>query len=99
LTPSQSQKRLAWTRGKLVLMGEPLRDVVREINRYHRQKLVIADPALEQTEVGGVIDPATYDYRVIIRALGSRCPIVFDDSDPAVLVLRRSQAPECEASR
>jgi transmembrane sensor len=88
LTPKESEKRLAWMQGKLILTGEGLPEVVREINRYHRQKVVIGDPALEQVKMGGTIDPANNDYRVIVHALSAGCPIDIDDSDPAVVRLR-----------
>jgi transmembrane sensor len=88
LTPEESEKMVAWTRGKLILSGERLPEVIREINRYHRQKVVIADPALEQVKIGGTIDPATNDYRVIVRALSNNCPIDIDDTDPSVVRLR-----------
>jgi ferric-dicitrate binding protein FerR (iron transport regulator) len=64
-----------------------------EINRYHREKVVIADPALEQVKIGGTIDPSTNDYRVIVRALSNTCPIDIDDTDPSIVRLRRNRAP------
>lgn len=91
LSAMEAEKRLAWTTGRLVLTGEPLTDVIREINRYHRQQLVITDTVLENFKVGGTIDPATNDYRVIVRALGSNCPIVIDDSNPAFVRLAIDQ--------
>jgi ferric-dicitrate binding protein FerR (iron transport regulator) len=78
----------------LILTGERLPEVVRELNRYHRQKVVIADPALEQVKVGGTIDPATNDYQVIVRALSNGCPIDIDDTDPSVVRLSRGRAPD-----
>ncbi len=38
---------LGWRRGMLVFNGTPLAEAVREINRYNRRKIVIADPKLE----------------------------------------------------
>lgn len=100
LTPAEAEKRLAWMQGKLILTGERLPEVVHEINRYHRQKVVIADPELEQVRVGGTIDPATNDYRLIVRALSNSCPIDIDDSDPSVVRLRAGRAPkQCSATR
>jgi transmembrane sensor len=93
LTPEESEKKVAWTRGKLILTGERLPEVIHEINRYHRQKVVIADPALEQVKIGGTIDPATNDYRVIVRTLSNGCPIDIDYSDPSVVRLRSGRAP------
>jgi transmembrane sensor len=99
LTPEESEKKVAWTRGKLILTGERLPEVIHEINRYHRQKIIIADPALDQVRMGGTIDPATNDYRVIVRALSNGCPIDIDDSDPSVVRLRSGHASnQCSKS-
>jgi transmembrane sensor len=94
LTPEESEKKVAWTRGKLILTGERLPEVVREINRYHRQKVVIADAELEHMRIGGRIDPTTNDYRVIVRALSNACPIDIDDTDPSVVRLRSGRASD-----
>jgi transmembrane sensor len=47
----------SWRSGKLVFDGERLADVVAEMNRYSREKLEIADPALEERKVSGVFEP------------------------------------------
>jgi transmembrane sensor len=44
---------LSWRSGLLVFKGEPLIDVVREINRYTSITIEILDPALRQLEIGG----------------------------------------------
>jgi transmembrane sensor len=99
LTSGEAEKKLAWMHGKLILTGEQLPEVVSEINRYHREKIVIADPELEQVRVGGIIDPATNGYRVIVRALSNSCPIDIDDSDPSLVRLRTGRTPkQCSAT-
>jgi transmembrane sensor len=47
----------SWRTGKLVFDGERLAEVVAEMNRYSREKLEIADPALEGRKVSGVFEP------------------------------------------
>jgi transmembrane sensor len=47
----------SWRNGKLVFEGDRLADVVAEMNRYSREKLEIADPALEDRKVSGVFEP------------------------------------------
>ncbi len=47
----------SWRSGKLVFEGERLADVVAEMNRYSREQLVIAEPALQQRKVSGVFEP------------------------------------------
>jgi transmembrane sensor len=49
----------SWRSGRLVFDGERLADVVAEMNRYSREKLEIADPALEGKKVSGVFEPTT----------------------------------------
>jgi transmembrane sensor len=49
----------SWRTGKLVFDGERLADVVDEMNRYSREKLVIGDPALEGRKVSGVFEPTS----------------------------------------
>jgi transmembrane sensor len=100
LTPEESEKKIAWTHGKLILTGERLPEVVSEINRYHRQKVVIADAALEHVRIGGRIDPATNDYRVIVRVLSNECRIDIDVTDPSVVKLRSARTPNpCPPTR
>ena len=47
----------SWRSGNLVFEGERLADVVAEMNRYSREQLVIAEPALQQRKVSGVFEP------------------------------------------
>jgi transmembrane sensor len=47
----------SWRSGKLAFEGDRLADVVAEMNRYSREKLEIADPALEDRKVSGVFEP------------------------------------------
>ena len=46
----------AWTRGQLVFHGEPLREVIAEINRYTNDRVVLTDPAAGSIPVYGVIN-------------------------------------------
>jgi transmembrane sensor len=94
LSPAQADARLAWTRGLLYLVNAPLIEVVREINRYHSRKIVIADPALEQFKLGGTLDPTSNDYQVIVSILANNCPIDVDQSQASVVTLRRTRATE-----
>jgi transmembrane sensor len=47
------KRRTAWTDGWLWFSKEPLPEAVAEFNRYHRQRLVLVDPALASLEIGG----------------------------------------------
>jgi transmembrane sensor len=49
----------SWRSGRLVFDGERLADVVAEMNRYSRERLEIADPALQGRQVSGVFEPTS----------------------------------------
>lgn len=63
-TPSavDADKAIAWTERRLVFDGDSLATVARELNRYNREQLVIADAMLARQPISGVFDandPAT----------------------------------------
>lgn len=47
------ERSLAWRSGFITLRSTPLRDAIAEFNRYNTHQLVIADPALDEIQVGG----------------------------------------------
>jgi transmembrane sensor len=49
---------LSWRRGMLTFLHTPLSEVARELNRYNRQKIVIADASVARLTMNGAI-PAT----------------------------------------
>ncbi len=49
-----SQTVTAWQRGKLVFENQPLGEVMAELNRYHRDYLLISDDSITQRRVNGV---------------------------------------------
>nr|WP_255696789.1 FecR domain-containing protein [Sandaracinobacteroides sayramensis] len=51
--PGQAE---AWRRGRLLFDAAPLGDVVAELNRYQRGRIIIADAALARRQVSGVFD-------------------------------------------
>jgi transmembrane sensor len=60
-TPQQLADELAWQRGVLVFRQTRLADAVNEVNRYSRIKLVIDDPAVAGTTIGGEFDSNSLD--------------------------------------
>jgi transmembrane sensor len=52
------EQRLAWTGGRLSFAGARLADVIAEFNRYNTRLLLIEDPSLGDTHIGGTF-PAT----------------------------------------
>jgi transmembrane sensor len=57
----------AWTRRQLVFRDEPLSALVAEFNRYHDQRLSIADPELAKFRVSGTFD--AYDMNSFMQYL------------------------------
>jgi transmembrane sensor len=50
-----------WTTVKIMFDGEKLSNVVRELNRYNARQLVILDPGISDTSVGGGFDTSRAD--------------------------------------
>jgi len=53
LNEPELQRRMAWQQGYLLFSGEPLSDVVAQVNRYSPVALEIADPHLNSIAIGG----------------------------------------------
>jgi transmembrane sensor len=53
LSPQDLERKLAWLKRELSFHGEPLDEVVAEFNRYNREQLQIADPALAKHRISG----------------------------------------------
>ena len=53
LPPPELKRRLAWHSGYLVFSGQPLEEVVSEVNRYSPVTLEISDPKLATLAIGG----------------------------------------------
>lgn len=53
LPPEEINKQLAWQVGILLFEGETLEQAISEIARYTNQQLLIVDPAIRNTRVGG----------------------------------------------
>lgn len=47
---------IAWTRGRLVFQGEPLSEVIAEVNRYAKDRVVLTDPHAASVRVYGVVN-------------------------------------------
>lgn len=51
--PAALTQKLAWQHGAMIFRGEPLKDAIEEMARYTKQRLVIVDPSIEDTRIGG----------------------------------------------
>lgn len=65
---------VGWRDGQLVFRDDPLRDVVREINRYSMRKLVVdRDERLDDIRIGGVFKSGSPDS--FVAAVGELYPV------------------------
>ena len=61
LSSKEIERTLQWTRGRVSFHEEKLSAVVDELNRYNAHRLVILDPSVTETKVGGGFDTAHAD--------------------------------------
>lgn len=47
---------MAWTQGRLVFRGEPLSEVIAEVNRYARDRIILTDPRVASVPIYGVVN-------------------------------------------
>jgi len=67
LTKIDSGRELAWTEGQLRFDNKPLGEIVAEMNRYSRRKIVIADPTIANRLLYGAFMAGDVDQ--FVRAL------------------------------
>jgi transmembrane sensor len=60
-TPTETEQRLAWRDGRLVFDRMTLAEAAAEFNRYNERQLVIADPVIGRTVIGGSFAPTNVD--------------------------------------
>ncbi|HUJ04322.1 MAG TPA: FecR domain-containing protein [Rhizomicrobium sp.] len=77
-------KELSWRRGVLIFKHTTLADAANEFNRYNRQKLLIADPAVAQLRIYGTFQTTN------VRAFTDAAREIFglhtqDDGDEIVI--------------
>lgn len=80
----------AWTTGRLVYRGAPLRQVVADLNQQFATPIRLSDPALAEAPISGVL--VLDDQRSVIRRLALLVPVSALPSE-AGIVLRRDPAP------
>ncbi|HEY8002869.1 MAG TPA: FecR domain-containing protein [Phenylobacterium sp.] len=81
------QEAFSWRAGRLVYRGEPLSDVVADLNRQFPEQIEIGDPALSSIPITGVI--VLDDPHAVIARLSLMLPIRTVPSERGLLLLRR----------
>jgi transmembrane sensor len=81
----------AWERGRVEFEDAPLGDAAREMNRYSRTHVDIADPAVAQLRIGGVFRAGDSDefVRIVTAAFGLRA----ERSGDAIVLSPRAPSP------
>jgi transmembrane sensor len=72
LSSDDISSRLMWTTGRLVFQGQKLDEVVAEINRYNKRKLLVTDTDISGLRIGGTFqatDPEGF-ARALDRTFG-----------------------------
>jgi len=77
--PDEVERQLAWRQRKIILQHETLGDAADEFNRYNREQIVIADPALRGEKlVGGFeVDKPESFARAVHAAMN--VPVAIED--------------------
>jgi transmembrane sensor len=81
------QETLNWRSGRLVYRGEPLAEVVADLNREFVEQIEVTDPALARMPVTGVI--VLDDQASVATRLSLMLPIRSVPSERGVLLLRK----------
>lgn len=81
------RETFSWRTGRLVYRNQPLSEVVADLNRQFAQQIEIADPALAQTPITGVI--VLDDPEAIVTRLSLMLPIRSVPSERGLLLLRK----------
>ncbi len=79
------QEAFSWRAGRLVYRGQPLADVVADLNRQFVEQVEISDPALGKMPITGVI--VLDDQHAVIARLSLMLPIRSVPSDRGLLLL------------
>jgi transmembrane sensor len=81
------QEAFSWRSGRLIYRGEPLSNVVADLNRQYVEQIEISDPELGKMPITGVI--VLDDQPAVVARLSLMLPIRSVPSDRGLLLLRK----------
>lgn len=87
LSAIDAQEALGWRSGRLVYRGEPLAEVVADLNRQFVEQIEVTDPALARLPVTGVV--VLDDHASVATRLSLMLPIRSVPSEQGLLLLRK----------
>jgi transmembrane sensor len=85
---SDIAKQLAWRNHLVVFTGEPLREALREMNRYAPQPIVVEDPELAGRRIVGVF--STLDTQTFVSGMESTLGVRTEERNQTTLLLRNT---------
>jgi len=85
VSPQEIERKLAWQQGSLIFEGETLQVALEEIERYTERQLMIIDPSIEKTRIGGHFK--TNDIEALLAALDKGFGIKSEQVSPNVIHL------------
>jgi transmembrane sensor len=87
---SELQRRMAWREGYLVFSGEPLSEVIEELNRYSQVTVRIGDPSLAAVAIGGRFKIGDLD--AVLEVLSSNFGIQYERGIEGSILLEPSHS-------
>lgn len=66
LTSDAVGRAVSWREGRLEYLEEPLLHVVEDLNRYRKDRVVIADKSIENTAIGGLFHTNDTDFLLFV---------------------------------
>ena len=81
------QETFSWRAGRLIYRGEPLANVVADLNRQYVEQIEISDPELGKLPITGVI--VLDDQPAVVARLSLMLPLRSVPSDRGLLLLRK----------
>ena len=88
MAPAQIEKKLSWRDGILMFDNDTLQEVVREINRYSADQIVISDPEIDDIRFGGYFQASEVD--TILATLEQSYGIAVNRQDSGIITLSGS---------
>lgn len=84
--PVDAVSETSWTSGRLIFAGDTVEAAAAEVNRYSREKVVIAAPGIARIAVSGAFN--TGDVEGFVSALTELYPVIADRGIEGQIVLR-----------
>lgn len=86
-TPANAETVIAWQQGRLIFDGQPLSEVVAELQRYHAGPIIVADARAAQYRLSGEYDIHGID--ALLAALPEILPVRVEKRAVATIVIRQ----------